>query len=191
MPPEQATEFAKEALQAPINNLIAFGIILSLVIVLGVGFLAWKFVPVLLRQIQQQLETNAKLTKILEQNSNQAILAAQSVEKNTAETAKQTAVIDAHTTQLEANTATVAALKVSTETLTASTEDLKKQVQTLIDDKAACAGIEETINQVKQEILQAMREQAAKKTSEQHTVNLPPATHDNGAAGQATRDEAA
>ena len=75
MPQQQAEQIAQAALQAPINNLIVVGILIALIIVLGGDFLIWKFMPVILKQIQQLIDNNIQLAKIADQNAAAAQLA--------------------------------------------------------------------------------------------------------------------
>jgi len=199
----QAEQLAQSALQAPLNTLVVFVALFAFVIVFGVGFLVWKFVPVILRQIQQQLETNRKLTDIVEQNSEQSKLAMQSVRDNTSEMTRQTTAIEqqtieiktqsadlrnyqvlvsdnlsAHTDQLTENTET---LKANTKSIIANTETiqtikdsielLSNQIQSLLEDKDACKGATDIINNLRADVLAFITEQQTKRiTGENNSV---------------------
>lgn len=186
---DQAAQLAQAALQAPINNLVVLIALLALLIMALGGFLVWKFAPALINLYKQQAETNSKLTQIVGQNSEQAKLAMSSVDKNTDEMVKQTAAIErqtnviqaqgkdlnvyqtlvsdtlsAHTDQIAANTASVKETKDSIDAIKASIEELSKQIRDFLEGEAACAGAEEAIKKLRDEILTIVQQQEVKKT---------------------------
>lgn len=176
----QAEQIAQAALQAPVNNLVVLVALISLGIVLLVGFTVWKVAPAVINLYKTQAETNAKLTTIVGQNSEQAKLAIQSVDKNTDEMVKQTSAIkeqtsiiqlqgkdlntyqvlvsdtlSAHTEKIAENTASVQAIKESIDTLS-------NQIKALLEDKIACADAEDRIKKLYEEILLLVKQQQAK-----------------------------
>lgn len=194
MPTEQAaTQLAQAALQAPINTLVVLVAIIALIIVLGVGFLMWKFAPIILRQIQQQIETNAKLTKIIEDGEKRAEQRTTALSDLSKQTANQTTVLntisektDKQTNVLEimgktfgdhqiATHETVANLsdKVdglektvnsNSESIVALTEQIKNLI-TKLEDKAACAEAEERMRKIRDEILDKLTSEQAKRAT--------------------------
>lgn len=187
-PTEQAAQVAQAALQAPINNLVVLLALIALLIMALGGFLVWKFAPALIGLYKQQASTNEKLTQIVGQNSEQAKLAMASVDKNTSEMVKQTAAIEAqtaiiegqgrslnayqtlvsdnlsaHTDQIAQNTANIAALKESIDALS-------EQIKNMLEDKAACADVEERITKLRDEIVALVTQQQARKTTETPAV---------------------
>src|SRR5258708_7449104 len=94
MPTDQAEKLFSDSLRAPVNNLVVVVAIVALVIVVGAGFLIWKFAPLIIRQIQQQIDTNAKLTNIVDKLSLQAVASQRAAEDNNAELVKQTTVLN-------------------------------------------------------------------------------------------------
>lgn len=179
MPVQQAPEkIAEAALQAPINNLIVFGIIMALLIVFGVGFLIWKFAPIILAQIQQLIENNTKLTKIAEQNSSQAAQNSQAIGANTqaintlvgktdeqtnmlsglkGEVSKQTIGLQDFTNFQKANNDQLAGLSEVVETrfaaLQSSMDNFGLELKAAIESKTVCVGHEETMGKILLELV--------------------------------------
>lgn len=91
---DQITDVVAAAAQAPVNNLIVLVLIGFVAVGLLILMLINRFVPSLVNLYKQQAETNAQLTKIVGQNSEQAKLAMASVDNNTAEMRKQTGAIE-------------------------------------------------------------------------------------------------
>jgi len=184
MPTAQAAEIVKDALAAPLNNLVAISLILALVIVGSVVFVIWKLVPIIFKQVQQLIDNNSKLTTIAAQNAEHVKISAIALEKNTVEMTKQTNAIESqtveiksqsldlrnyqilvsdnlanHSTQIEANTATLARFE-------ATMNGLPEQLRVMIDDKLACAGIEQSIRALRAEVMQLISQQLqAKRTT--------------------------
>ena len=202
-PTEQAAQVAQAALQAPINNLVVLLALIALLIMALGGFLVWKFAPALIGLYKQQAATNEKLTQIVGQNSDQAKLAMASVDKNTNEMVKQTAAIEAqttiiegqgrrlnayqtlvsdnlsaHTDQIAQNTANIAALKESIDALS-------EQIKNMLEDKAACADVEERITKLRDEIVALVTQQQARKTTETPAVLPANVTVDDAPAKDA------
>jgi len=196
MSPEQAAQVAQAAFQAPLNNLVAIVAILCICLVGSVIYIAFKFAPIILKQIQQQIDTNQRLTDIADQNTKQVTLNQQSVEKQTVEMSKQTVAIDAqtteikaqsldfrnyqtlvsdnlstHTTQIEANTASITSLRQAI-------DDLPKQVIAAVTDKLACEGILKEIQALRYEVSQVLIQQGKRATGSIQAV-----TSTNGEQG--------
>lgn len=188
----QINEFVAQ----PINNLIAFAVILALVIVLVVVVVAWKGAPALFKLFKQQADTNRlnvanneKLTQIVEQNATQAKLAMQSVERNTGEMVRQTAAIEKQTgiiaiqgqhlrnyqtlvsDNLNAHTEQIEANTANIAALKSSIDSLPDQIRIAIEDVAARIGIEKLALDLRTEIDRLVKHQeAVRKTSEQKRV---------------------
>lgn len=183
----QPEQIAQAALQAPINTLVILVAVIAMLIVVGVGVLIYKFAPIILKQIQQQIEnnkqqveTNSKLATIVEQNATQAKLAMQSVDNNTTEMAKQTAAIERQTAivqlqgkdlssyqvlvsdTLSAHTTQIAENTASVQAIKESIDTLSNQIRTLLEDKIACADAEDRIKKLYEEILILIKQQQAK-----------------------------
>lgn len=161
----------------PINNLIAFSVILSLVIVLVVIIAAWKGAPALFRLFKLQAENNqqnaattAKLTEIAEQNAHQTHLTLQSVEKNTTEMIRQTGAIEKQTgiiaiqgrdlrsyqtlvsDNLNAHTEQISANTANIALLKAAIDALPAQIRVVIEDQIICARFDESINKIREDV---------------------------------------
>jgi archaellum component FlaC len=123
MPTQQQIDTVVDhALAAPLNSLVAIGIILSLLIVFGVGLLIWRFAPMVFKQVQQQIENGRQQAAILERLTVQAETATKEAGQNNQELVKQTALLND--------------LKVIT-----STQNLdQKNYQTLVSDNLADHG---------------------------------------------------
>ena len=178
---KEAEQLVEAALQAPLNNLVIVVALVSLVIILGVGFLIWRFLPMIIKQIQQQLDTNQHLTTIVGQNVEQIKLTTQALTSNTTEVQKvivsidrqtdvikiqgrdlrnyQTLVSDnlsAHTEQIAANTRSIETIR---EQIEVNFKDLSTQINTIIEDKNVCAGHEALIQQLRAEVIGTIKQQ--------------------------------
>lgn len=178
---KEAEQLVEAALQAPLNNLVIVVALVSLVIILGVGFLIWLFLPMIIKQIQQQLDTNQHLTTIVGQNVEQIKLTTQALTSNTTEVQKvivsidrqtdvikiqgrdlrnyQTLVSDnlsAHTEQIAANTRSIETIR---EQIEVNFKDLSTQINTIIEDKNVCAGHEALIQQLRAEVIGTIKQQ--------------------------------
>lgn len=217
MPTAAQTEAINQFVAQPINNLIVFLAIVSLVIVLAGLFVIWKFAPLLYNLYKQQAdtnkqnaETNAKLTIILGENEKRATertVALNSLGDKTdkqtetltaigEKTDHQTEVLDHQTEVLEAvgktfsdhhiaTAETVANLSdkvdsletvvsTNTESIAALTEQIRNLVNKL-EDKAACADAEERMRKLRDEILDKLSiEQAKRATDSQPIVVITP-----------------
>lgn len=196
---QQLNQFVSQ----PINNLIVFGIILALVIVLGGIFVIWKFAPMLYNLYKQQADTNAKLTKIVEDGEKRASERTNALAELSEQTNKQTETLTSigektdHQTDVLENMGkvfsdhqitthdTVANLSDKVDSLekttlsnTESINTLAEQIKNLIarlEDKAACADAEERMRKLRDEMLEiATREQARRATDSQPAVNILP-----------------
>lgn len=123
-----------KTLDAPINTLVVIGIILSLVIVIGVIVLIWKFAPMIFKQIQQQIENNKQQSVILERLTVQAERSTQEASSNNQELVKQTAILN------------------DLKTITATQNLDQKNYQTLVSDNLSEHGekIAENTENIKQ-----------------------------------------
>ncbi len=193
---DQAAQVATAALQAPLNNLVVIVAILALIIVGSVIFVIWKFVPIILKQVQQLIDNNSKLTNIAAQNADQAKLSELALEKNTSELVRQTNAIENtnieiksqsldfrnyqtlvsdglnnHTNQIEANTAIIAKFE-------ATMVALPEQIRVMIDDRMKCEGLEQLIRALRTEVVQALSQQTlTKRTGTQPVVPISPTTN--------------
>ena len=59
---DQTAQLLQKTLETPINTLAVILAILVVLVVIGILLLFWKFGPMILKQIQQQIDTNTKLT---------------------------------------------------------------------------------------------------------------------------------
>lgn len=192
MPTDGQAQAINQFVAQPINNLIAFGIILALVILLAVIYVVWKFAPKLYNLFKELADTNkqnadtaAKLTIIVSQNSDQAVIAQKSLENNTAEMAKQTSAIVALTelTKVQGHDDNQYKILVS-DNLHAHTESvdkLKEAIEALpgilikaIEDKLACQSLVITIQGWHDEVMQVIASQQAKRDT--GTIPVVPIT---------------
>jgi uncharacterized membrane-anchored protein YhcB (DUF1043 family) len=178
---KEAEQLAEAALQAPLNNLVIVVALVSLVIILGIGFLIWRFLPMIIKQIQHQLDTNEHLTIIVGQNVEQIKLTTQAVTSNTTEVQKvivsidrqtdvikiqgrdlrnyQTLVSDnlsAHTEQIAANTRSIETMR---EQIEVKFTELSSQIETISEDKAVCAGHEALLRQLRNDVIDTIKQQ--------------------------------
>jgi len=178
---KEAEQLVEAALQAPLNNLVIVVALVSLVIILGIGFLVWRFLPMIIKQIQHQLDTNEHLTTIVGQNVEQIKLTTQAVTSNTDEARKITVSIDrqttviqrqgrdlrnyqtlvsdnlsAHTEQIAANTRSIETMREQIET---KFTELSSQIETISDDKTVCAGHEALLRQLRDDVIDTIKQQ--------------------------------
>lgn len=178
---KEAEQLVEAALQAPLNNLVIVVALVSLVIILGIGFLIWRFLPIIIKQIQQQLDTNEHLTTIVGQNVEQIKLTTQAVTSNTLEAQKIIASIDrqtdviqsqgrdlrnyqtlvsdnlsAHTEQIAANTRSIETIR---EQIEVKFTELSSQIETISEDKAVCAGHEALLRQLRNDVIDTIKQQ--------------------------------
>jgi len=178
---KEAEQLVEAALQAPLNNLVIVVALVSLVIILGVGFLIWRFLPMIIKQIQQQLDTNQHLITIVGQNVEQIKLTTQALTSNTTEVQKvivsidrqtdviqsqdrdlrnyQTLVSDnlsAHTEQIAANTRSIETMR---EQIEVKFTELSSQIETISEDKAVCAGHEALLRQLRNDVIDTIKQQ--------------------------------
>ena len=178
---KEAEQLVEAALQAPLNNLVIVVALMALVIILGVGFLIWRFLPVIIKQIQQQLDTNQHLSTIVGQNVEQIKLTTQALTSNTTEVQKvivsidrqtdviqsqdrdlrnyQTLVSDnlsAHTEQIAANTRSIETMR---EQIEVKFTELSSQIETISEDKAVCAGHEALLRKLRDEVIDTIKQQ--------------------------------
>lgn len=191
---DQISDAVAAAAQIPINNGLIIAVLIALGIVVLGGVLIWRFAPIFINLYKQQAETNAKLTQIVGQNSEQAKLAMASVDKNTGEMVRQTeaivgqtAIIEgqgralrsyqtlvsdnlaSHTEQIATNTENIAELKKSI-------DHLSEQIKNMLEDKAACADAEQRIEKLRDEIIALVTKQQTKRdTGEVPAVPAQPA----------------
>lgn len=178
---KEAEQLAEAALQAPLNNLVIVVVLVALLIIVGIGFLVWRFLPVIITQIQQQLDTNQHLTTIVGQNVEQIRLTTEALTVNTREVQKQTESIDrqtnviesqgcdlrnyqtlvsdnlsAHTEQIAVNTRSIEVMRQQIEVKFA---DLSTQINSIIEDKKVCAGHEALIQQLRDDVINTIKQQ--------------------------------
>lgn len=178
---KEAEQLVEAALQAPLNNLVIVVALMALVIILGVGFLIWRFLPVIIKQIQQQLDTNQHLSTIVGQNVEQIKLTTQALTSNTVEAQKiiisidrqtdviqsqdrdlrnyQTLVSDnlsAHTEQIAANTRSIETMR---EQIEVKFTELSSQIETISEDKTVCAGHEALLRKLRDEVIDTIKQQ--------------------------------
>lgn len=112
---------------------------------------------------QEQKKTTTAILEVAKGLSTRTDTVIETVEKHiTAITDYRTAVNNSLTAQVAQNTVftnDIAALRDSINLLT-------KQIKELLEDKAACDGIEAAINKMRDEIIEAFRQQQARKTTE-------------------------
>lgn len=175
----QSEQLAQAALQAPINNLVILVALFALIILLSVIYVAWKFAPVIFKQVQQQIETNAKLTEIVGQNSEQAKLNQETLAKNNDELVKQTASIDklVTTTSLQGIDfkayQTLVSGNMSNHTqeivqLRASIDALPEQVKQIVQDTIICSTVETIITSFRDEIITIIQNAQIKTATSTH-----------------------
>jgi len=198
--PDQTAEKIVQLAQEPVNNLVVVMAIISIIAVIvavvGIGFLVWKFAPVIFKQIQQQIENNKQQTQINEQQA--AILerltshsekSEQTAEDNKLELVKQTSALNKiiditqvqnidfkayqtlvsdnmanHSSQVAANTEKIGILNEKFDTISANIELLSNQIRAILEDKVACASIEETLRTLKDEFTRFVAEQSKRGT---------------------------
>ena len=102
---QQANDIASKALETPINTLIVLVALVAMISVLGLGFLIWKIAPFILKQIQQQIEINAKLTENVGQQNGQSKTMIQALETLGTKTDNQTTTVQ---TAIEKQTTVIA-----------------------------------------------------------------------------------
>lgn len=173
---DQTAQIIQAAAQAPVNNMVVLVSIGLVVFLLGIVFLVYKFAPALINLYKQQADTNQKLTQIAGQNSEQAKLAMGSVDKNTAEMEKQTIILMDFKNFQKVNNDTTADLAIEVgimkaavganiegiAALKASIDALTVQIKGMLEDQIACAGAEELISNLKDDILALIRDDRAK-----------------------------
>jgi hypothetical protein len=199
MPQQQATEqIIQAALQAPINNLVVFGIIVALLIVLGSGFLVWKFMPIILNQIQQLINNNTKLTELAEKTAAQAEKAQQSADKNAVEMVKTNSLltdqnvlltdfknfqklnndqtadvgkkVETLTTTVDKIPESITSLKAD---ITARIDQISEKLDELLKDRADCTGFKAEWDTFRRDVLDRIPSAASAISST--VVNIPPA----------------
>lgn len=182
MTPEQSTQVAQLAFLAVI--------IVPCFVVIAVGiFVSVRVLPVMLRQAQQLIDNNSKLTKIAEQNANQFKSNEITLAGIIPELKKQTEVIQsgnneirnqsldfrnyqtlvsdnmsAHAQQLDVNNAKLDANTEVLRRFEATINALPEVLRALIEDKIKCAGIEQSIQALRYEVQQVIAQQAKRST---------------------------
>lgn len=196
MSPDQAAQVFNNALNAPLNSLIAIiaiaSLFVSFVVVGCVIFLAYKFGSPVVSQYQQQLDTNKRLTDIAEQNTKQVAIQQVAMEVQTAEMKKQTLAIDAQTVEIktqsmdfrnyqtlvsdnmsahdlkiEANTANILSLVALFDTLP------QKIIEAIIDEMS-CKAVLKEFQALRYEVTNVLSQMQAKRVKD--TGTFPPMT---------------
>lgn len=163
---------------------IAFVLILFIPSLVTVGVLivvAYKFLPVMIRQVQQLIDNNTQLTKIADQNAKQVSVQQLAVEQQTIEMKKQTVAIDAQTTEIRTQTLdfrnyqTLVSDSIDNHTtqievLQTTMANLPQQVIDAIEDRLKCAGILQEIQALRYEVSQVLSQQKAKRATGTGTI---------------------
>ncbi len=156
---------------------IAFVMIIAVPSVVTIGvlvFVAWRFIPIMIRQMQQLIDNNKQLTKIAEQNADQIKTTETTLASITPELVKQTTAIEQgnalimsqgidfrsyqtlvsdnlsnHSTQIEANTASISELQMAL-------ADLPSQIIKAIKDEMTCETILNEFRNLRNEVSRAV-----------------------------------
>jgi len=161
--------------------IIAIPSIVTIAVMVGV---AWRFLPVMVKQMQQLVDNNAQLTKIAKQNADQNSDTQQVLAGIQPELVKQTKAIEAgntlistqgidfrsyqtlisdgmsnHTTQIEANTAKLEAYAASISLLQTTLAALPAQIVQAIQDEFTCETILNEFKNLRTEVSRAMFQQ--------------------------------
>lgn len=181
--------------QATLISQVAFigVIIVPTMIVTGVGvYVAIKVMPVLLKQAQQLIDNNTKLTKIAADN-------ALALNANTVELVKQTSSIEKQTesvqqqsvdfksyqslvndglsnygVQLDANTASIASNTAAITMLQTMFSNLPNLIVTAIQDKLTCDKVLTEVQSLRAEFTSAITQQQKRSTETLPAVVPPP-----------------
>lgn len=202
LPTEQAIELAKEAVNAPINNLIAVVAIGALGILALAIFVFWKSSGFLARFFSVMTENIQKLTTLEQQNSEQSKRMLEGLAHNTTEMTKQTTVIEGlsrdtrsyqtlvsdtlsgvgdevknSTKRTIANTEAIARLAESVETnnseIRKSIDELTEQIKRL-SEKDECTDLVIKWAQLKDELIAAMQQPTPAVATHTVTVDVAP-----------------
>lgn len=166
---------------------IAFVIILfipSLITIAVLIVAAWKFLPVMVRQVQQLIDNNAQLAKIAKQNADQIATTEKTLANITPELVKQTQAIEAGnaliltqgidfrsyqtlvsdsmshtTTQVELNTLEIKTQNLKLIALEVALVALPSQIVEAIQDKFTCEAILGEFQTLRNEVTRAMFQQ--------------------------------
>ena len=202
LPTEQAIELAKQAAEAPINNLIVVVAIFALGILALAIFVFWKSSGFLARFFNVMTENIQKLTTLEQQNSQQSKNILDGLTSNTAEMSKQTNVIEGlsrdtrsyqtlvsdtlsgvgdevknATKRTIANTEAIARLAESVETnnseIRKSIDELTEQIKRL-SEKDECTDLVIKWAQLKDELIAAMQQPTPAVATHTVTVDVAP-----------------
>lgn len=168
----------QRTLETPINTLIVIAVIIALLILGGTGFLIYRFLPQIFKQIQQQIDTNSKLTQLVEANKTQTEMAFGSIKSNTEAQKEQTRAILEQTSAIKtqdldfrhyqtlvsdslANQSTQIASVVSQlAELSVVVEDVVTSIRRLVEKPSDCATAEEIATALRTEILSISQKRA-------------------------------
>jgi predicted PurR-regulated permease PerM len=169
---------------------IAFVIILfipSLITIAVLIIVAYKFLPVMVRQVQQLIDNNSQLTKIAKQNADQIATTEQTMSGIKPELEKQTQAIEkgnsliltqgidfrSYQTLVSDNMSNHSS---QIEALKKAFDSLPQQVVAAIDDTLKCQGILKEIQALRYEVGLVLNQQQSKKA----TGTFPIAPPNNG-----------
>jgi len=158
---------------------IAFVIILFIPSLITIGVLivvAWKFLPVMVKQVQQLIDNNAQLTKIAKQNADQFSTTEKTLAGITPELERQTKAIEAgnsliltqgidfrsYQTLVSDNMSNHSA---QIEALKTAFDALPQRVLAAIDDSPKCQSILKEIQALRYEVGQVLNQQQAKRAT--------------------------
>jgi len=207
LPTDQAAQIAQSALQAPINNLVVVLAIAVMLFVIGVLYFTWRLFKYIsnndsplvkvLREIRDafngmKTSTVEKTTQVITAtNETNTILKDQTEELKKMGKTFGDHQITTHDTvanladKVDDLETVVTSNSESINELRKSIDELTAQIKNMLEDKAACADVEERIAKLRDEIVALVTKQQSKKTSEQTTVNVIPDTEDGSAVGEA------
>lgn len=163
----------------------------SLIVLGGVIYASVVVMPALLKQGQQLIDNNTNLTKVTENTEKslasitpELVKQTNSIDKVVVEIRSQsldfrsyqTLVSDGlsnHTTQVEANTIKLEANTAMLQKFETTINALPEQIRLMIDDKLACAGVEQAIRALRSEVIQLMTQQQLAKSTGTHPIVVP------------------
>lgn len=166
---------------------IAFVVIIIIPALITVGLLvvvAWRFIPMMVKQMQQLIDNNAQLTKIAKQNADQFQTTQTTLASITPELVKQTKAIEAgnsliltqgidfrsyqtlvsdnlshHTSQIDANTEKVNMAIASMSQLEITLANLPAQIVLAIQGELDCEKVLNEFRNLRTEVTRVMFQQ--------------------------------
>lgn len=159
---------------------VAFVVVIAIPSVITIGvlvYIAWRFIPIMIRQMQHLIDNNSKLTEIAKQNADQIKATEDVLASIKPELVRQTNAIEAqtieiktqsidfrsyqtlisdglsnHSAQIESNTARVSSLELAMAALPA-------QILEAIRDELACTKILAEFQALRNEVTRAVFQQ--------------------------------